>query len=221
MARFIEIRARSQLAGADNINVFWYKDEGVPLLEAADLEHYLNEFVTKVVPSLNAIRTTQNTNVDLTIQGYRDTWERAPYLPITRAWAGTGSYTGSCAPPVVAAIASCQVEPVVPGRRKDANGVITTSPVRRGYWAISGIGLAVLDVNGRLMTWNETAGVYFDARARFANSLVGPGTVGNAVPVVVSKPLKDEVLRGHGLIKSVVWRENISTRRSRKRGIGA
>lgn len=221
MARFIEIRTKRDYYGSEMYNIFWYRDDGIPLLNESDLNHYIDQFLAGPAISLFSTAVSGVTHVEIQAQGYSDQGVRAPYLPVIRPWVGNGTYAGTGEPGVVAAILACKVEPVVAGRRMKADGSIVTTPVRRGYWAFGGIGLNAVSPEGRLVTWNEAAGVFYDATVRLTNPLTGPGTVGNAVPVVVSKPLPGETLRGHGLIKAAAWRENISTRRSRKRGVGA
>lgn len=221
MARFYSVTLRGQVNDIMVVNGFWYRQEGIGTPTEADLSALRAEWQSQLQADWLAMHTSTYVLQNYSVQGYSDQWERAPYLPHDFALTAAGTDVTTAGPPIVAAILGCKVEPAQAARRKRADGTIYTSPVRRGYWAISPINEQMSTPEGTFWAWDQTAGLWESWRLRMAQPLVVTGWADPAVPVVVSAPLKDEVARGYGLIKGCYWNRAISTRRSRKLGKGA
>lgn len=221
MARFYELTAKGNSDGTLVINRFWYRDPRIGLATQSDLETMADAWQSQRQPNYVGIHTSNWTLDSLIVQGYAESWERSPYLPYERVVNVVGADASAAAPPVLAAVMGCTVEPVDPARRRKPTGEIVLTPVRRGYWSMSPLNEAVFLPDGTFYGYGLDAGLWYNVEQDLGDpmTLVTAGV--NVDPVIVSSPLPDEVVRGWGYIRAAKWRREASTRRSRKLGKGA
>ena len=221
MARFYNTIAKGQADGTQIINTFWHRDPRIGLPMQTDLETVADAWQSQRQPNYLGIHTSNYTLDELIVQGYSETWDRAPYLPYQRTVGVAGGDTTAPAPPILAAVLSCKVEPAELGRRRLPTGEVVLTPVRRGYWALSPLNEAVFLPDGTFYGAGLTAGLWYD----FADDCGQPITLltagVNIDPIIAGAPLPGESFRGWGYIRSAAWRREASSRRSRKYGRGA
>lgn len=219
---FLSITAKGMFFQRQIISTYWYVvDPPGSAWSAASLAEAMDAWQTTVRAPLLAWHDTEYTLQQQIGQGYDSLWARTPYLPLIRDVNLVGSAVQDAAPPIVAAILSCRVNPVVPGRRKRADGTIYTSPVRRGYFAFGPVNRAETSQDGFLAQSAIASARYVNLAAAVRAELSPAGWATRCVPIRVSPPLENEDARGYGTIDGSVWRAELSTRRSRKTGIGA
>lgn len=219
--RYYELTLRANTPTGLNINTLWYRQASDTPLVNADLQALHDWWVANHRGTWMAIHTSNYTLQEITVQGYDNTWNRAPFLPLIQPHSVAGGDASAAAPPFVAVIASMKVEPVLPGPRMKPNGTRYFSPVRRGNLAISPVSELSVNPDGTFVEWNITTGAWSTLRANLLASFTPTGQTLALEPIRVSSPLKDEVLRGYGVVRAVAFRQFASTRRSRMMGRGA
>lgn len=221
MARFYSLTLKGVTQNAQIINTFWYRQDDIGLPSEDDLTAIQNAWSGAYMTNWLAIHTTPYVLTEIVTQGYSDQFERTPYLPKVFAMSSAGTDASAGAPPIVAAILSCKVEPQQPARRHRDGEPARYTPVRRGYWAISPISEGLMSDVGAFNAFLHSTGLWHDFKVQMAADLPVVGWTSPAKPVVVSQPPKDVTERGWGYIRQCQWSPHISTRRSRKSGVGA
>lgn len=221
--QFYEIVARGHQDTGLVINTWWYRREvltGPPV--NADLANLLAGWQTFMQPKYLAVMVNNYRLDQVDCYGYNDTFERAPFLPVSSPPDLPGTGSPGVVNPFAVAIFSCRLEPVRAGRHKDKTGAIVTRPVRRGYLAIGPLLSGWVVSSGRVEPTMRTSLPWLTLRDALAANIADPSAGGAPfIPVRVSKPLPKETARGYGDVKGAVIREFASTRRSRMAGRGA
>jgi hypothetical protein len=220
--QFYEAALRGKLHDQQVIQVFWYRAtvEGLP--QQGDREQVAAYVKNTILPALRAVQSNQMLWEDVVVNSYRSTWEREPYLSHIETAAGAGVNALVSAPPLMATVLACRVEPVVPGRQiNPKTGLPWLRPVRRGYWSLAGVPDSMYQPNGTTTLGTAWPAEILTLRNALKGNIPVSGIYALKEPIRVSKPLAGEIARGYGLIKDVVVRDIASTRRSRKRGKGA
>lgn len=219
--RFYSLTLKAMASGTRVINTFWYRqlDEGLPT--QADLEELVYTWRLGRLTNWLSLHTAQYLLETIEVQGYGGDWERFPYHPHVETVNEAGTDATPSGPPVVALILSAKVQPIADAPRLHPTLGRILTPVRRGYWAVSPVNEAIVLPDGSFSEYAATGGAWYEARVQAASPLSPPAWIGDAAPIVVSSPLTDEVQRGYGLIVSCTWGRSVSTRRSRKLGVGA
>jgi hypothetical protein len=220
---FASISAIGTARSRQIISLWWYDiPDAQGALDNAALSALLDAWVATVQPPLAAFHNALWSLNQLVAQGYSNEWQRQPYIPLIRDVSGVvGSVVSGMEPPITCGILSCRVEPVVPGRRKKPDGTIVTTPIRRGYFAIGPLSTNDVQDDGTFVPSSLTSSRFTGMVTAATASLAPSGWAAPATPIRVSRPLKDEVARGHGKILGAVWRKEISARRSRRTGVGS
>ena len=221
MASFYSLTLKASAFQIQIINTFWYRRAEAAVPNGDALSALRSAWLTRHMADWLGMHTAGYVMQEVITQGYSDSWERLPYLPEVFPNNQTGGDTTPAAPPIMAAILSCKVTPVVKGQRSLPSEPFRESYVRRGYWAVSPINEGMVDAGGQFAGFPNPPGVW----ATFANNMSADlpvaGWTTDAQPIVVSSPPKGVTQRGYGLISAATWAKEISTRRSRKMGRGA
>jgi len=213
--QFFQVAMKGRCQDIDIVNIFWYRRNTVGLPTTADLDALLNTWELARVPKFTDVLQTVWELESLTAYGYRDTWVRTPYLPVQRNYtAVTGVQPGPAAPPILCAILSARVEPVVPDPT-------TNKAVRKGYWAISCLAETQFNDDGNVNPSTLVTAPFVALATDVATPFPVVGAIENMEPIKVSRPGPATDARGYGLIESALWSPYASARRSRKRGHGA
>ncbi|HEV2126984.1 MAG TPA: hypothetical protein VGW38_29925 [Chloroflexota bacterium] len=221
---FVEIKTIGMASNIQVQNAWWYRTEANIVFSNADLGAFLDSHRLLMEAPTEAFWPPTMGVLQHIAQGYDDSWNRAPYLPLIRevtGWVGARSTSATAMPPHVAAVLSARVEPVLPGPQKDKLGVVSDKPVRRGYWSLSPIIQGDAPHDGRIPNTQLQSAVFGNLRAACAANLTGTTASGALTPVKVSKPVEGIQRRGYGRVVDTVWRPYVSTRRSRMYGKGA
>lgn len=220
MAQIFSIVQKGELFDQDVLNVFWYHRSTVGLPTPQDLANVELAWFEQLWPDIRAVLTLDYKLKQTIVQGWRDTWQREPFLPQIKDYPSIpGLAAGPTAPPLVCGILSARVEPQEPGPQI-YKGVRTLRPVRRGYWAVSGLPRDGYDASGKLTPSYLASAPLAAFAAAVDDELTTAGATEPSRPIRVSQPLKGEIQRGFGWVRSAVWRSEISSRRSRKVGRG-
>lgn len=221
MARFASVVARMQLQLQDVINVFWYRQDELGEPSEGDLAQITTQWLAEVWQPYKGILTNYVGLMQLVVQGYGQQFQRAPYLPYITDYTETGLVAQTPGPPIQCAIMSARVEPVEAGYRGNYPGPYERTPVRRGYWAISGLPDAHHLVSGRMDAAFLNSAPAIAVQVAFAKPLASGTALDMWEPIRVSQPPKNTELRGYGLVKTAKFSPLVSARRSRKIGQGA
>lgn len=219
--QFYELVIRAHQGNEDVINVLWYRNTEANNPTPTRQQQIVQAWITEIQPFWLAPRGWDYVLDEATVTSYDTAWNRAPYLTYSQSLSGTGARQVPVLPPSSCAILACRVEPTVPAKRDLGNGQFEMTPVRRGYWAMGGIPEDKVDHFGRFTDWNVPVGDWGNVAIVMADELNPTGWVSGAHPIKVSKPYQNETARGYGIVVSCLWREAISSRRSRKMGIGS
>ena len=211
--QFFQVTQRMEHSGQDSVNIFWYRRDSTGLPTDADLAALRDYWVATFWPSWAGMLSNQVRLKQITVQGYRDTWERAPYLPLISDHDLPGLSAGAAGSPLLAATLSARVEPVAPN---PLNG----APVRRGFWSVGGLPATYYGANGLMNPLFFTEAAFIAGKTRASTTFALSTAPEQLQPIKVSVPT-DTGARGYGLIKGAVWRQPVSTRRSRMVGSGA
>lgn len=221
MANF-SVTAVGTALGTQIVNTWWYRTPAAGAPTTADVTAVLDAWELAVRASYLGVLAAGTYILQQELaQGYHhDAWSRSPYLPVIRDVSMAGTRQGVALAPIVAAILSFRVEPVLPGPRMK-NGARILTPVRRGYLSISPMVESDPSGEGKWEPAVLTSAPFVNFRNACTADLTGPGLPAPAEAIRVSQPLKDEDLRGFGNVASAIWRDAVSTRRSRKFGKGS
>ncbi|HEV2122316.1 MAG TPA: hypothetical protein VGW38_06045 [Chloroflexota bacterium] len=217
-----EVKAIGEHTGRQIVSTFWYSTGEVGAVTDADLAAVLAAWRTTVRGPLLAWHTNAYVLKQEAVQGYTHDFQRMPYLPLLadqNLVGGTGLFAG---PPIVAAVLSARVAPVLPGQQLDPDtGQFRLRPVRRGYWSFGPFPVEEQKPDGLLTAGTIALPRYVNLANACAAVLPVASLPSNPRPIRVSKLPEGATIRGWGNVMGCVWRAAISTRRSRKTGIGA
>lgn len=208
--------------GTQIVSTWWYEIPFVTAdLTTARQDELLNQWETQVRAPLLAFHVTSYTLRKESCVFYDSNWVRTPYLPRERDLALAGTRAGSAGPPIVCAILSARVEPVTSAPRGTPTVVERYTPVRRGYWAFGPLLVSDQSGDGTVTAAARGSAAYTNLRDACASDILPAGwpTAGLAIRVSPEHE-RGNPKRGWGRIRSCLWRENLSTRYSRKRGVG-
>lgn len=218
--QFFSIVQKGDLFGQDVLNIHWYRRDATGLPNEDDLAAVRQAWDNAMWPKFAAVLTSDYKLVQTIVQGWSGEWVRTPYLPRITDYANTpGTAAPPTASPLIVGILSARVVPVIAGP-KIKNGQRVNVPVRRGYWAISGLPRDGF-LNTGLMSPEFRESPNMAALAVAMNDEFAATTAPELLqPIKVSQPLPGETLRGYGMVYSATWRSEQSARRSRKVGKG-
>lgn len=203
---------KGDLAGQDVVNTFAWRRNSVGLPQDSDLAAVADYVQNEVIGAIRAMQVTGMVWKQITVQGYRDTWGREPYLPLIRDVNLAGMVSGTSVPPVVAITVSFRVQPI--------QNAPTGKPVRRGYIHLAGMSEGFMGPNG---TWDASLTGHAGMAAICAELVSKPIVAGAPEalePIRVSAPDRLSQGRGYGLALQAVCRNIVTTRRSRLVGKG-
>lgn len=219
---FLSVTAIGEAAGQQVVNIWWYRDPtGSVAFNEDQMSTYLTTWETVVRAPLLAWHNSGYRLKREVAQCYAPTWQRQPYLPLIRDVDLPGAVVAEWMGTITAVILAARVEPHVPAPRKAGTPKAPFSPVTRGYWAFGPVGRADLLNDGSIIPAVKTGTRYAGLRTACLANLAPASGAPTVNPIVVSHPLENQVLRGYGLVKDAAWRDDSSTRRSRKKGRGA
>lgn len=223
--RFYEVVARGRSVNRLIISTYWYRDIAEGLPSEANLQQVADIWKLDFLPKLLGAHTNWFEMTEVAVYGYRDTWERTPYLPLIEPTTGVGVRPATKINPYIAAILSCRVEPVATGPQPDPlnPSVLVERPVRRGYISFGPLDEEWIDDQGAVSPtlFRDHANVTALMGQIKANLWDAATMVTPLEPIRVSNPPKGVARRGYGLIRDVVARGYGSTRRSRMLDRGA
>lgn len=223
--RFYEVVARGKAVNRLIISTYWYRDIAEGLPSEQDLIDVANIWESDFKPKLLGAHSNWYELTEIAVYGYRDTWDRAPYLPHIKPSPGVGARPVTNLNPYTAAILSCRVEPMATGPQPDPQNpsVLIERPVRRGYISFGPMDETWIDDTGAISptlfaTHANVLALCDQIKANLWNSTT---MVTPLEPIRVSNPPKGVSRRGYGLIRDVVVRGYGTTRRSRMLNRGA
>lgn len=222
MPQFYEVAIKGLLHQQQIVSVFWYRSPAIGLPQEQDRQDAIAHVRTTVLPALRALQSTSAVWHDAICNSYTEAWAREPYLSRIESFTNAGTNAGASAAPLDAAIFSARVEPQVPGPQfKPGTTEVVMKPVRRGYWAFPGFLASAFTAEGTMVAETSWPAEALALRNALKAPVPANGARAPMEAIRVSSPLKGNPLRGYGLIREVTIRNIASTRRSRKRGVGA
>jgi len=217
MPAFYLVKIKGDYAGTLVMNTFAYRSEQTDPPDQASVEAVADAVDSEIVAKLVPLQSDLLSWTAVEVQGYTGAWVRSPYLSHTKTIARSGTQTAQCAPGVLAGIISFRLTPREPQP-------VTLKPVRRGYIAVAGLPEGDLDSDGTISSGLRNSGPSLALLAELEDTLTITGVTGftAAEAIRVSSPVggADE-RRGYASIETARWSIPVSTRRSRKRGVGA
>lgn len=211
---YLQIVAGGQFMQSAIRNVFWYITEPPtePVLEEAELLLAGPAFDTQILAGIASVLPNSFTYTELVLQAYADDWARSPYLSQAMTISRVGGVASGPMGPINAMVLSARVQPVTvsPKGLPVTRGYLSLGPVPATYISADGIFIPAILANAA----NVAARNAFKANLTFGTS---PARVMR--PIRVSAP-NISGARGWGYIRDVITRPAMSTRRSRKPGIG-
>lgn len=212
-------RAHGQLV----VNTLWYRRNIPTAPTTQDHDALITALTVGNGALFNLVACLHNSYVAelVRVYSYWTDFVREPYLPVERVFTKPGYQAGASAPLYNAGVVSFKLNPLVKGRRKDKNGQIIETHVRRGYLSLGPLPQACFGADG---TFNP-AGMVENAGGLLTNSLIvdiaHPSSTVVFEPTRVGTPLENETKRGYADVLNALWRTVGSTRRSRMKGRGA
>lgn len=220
MARFYNLITHGHVGSVAVLNTHWYRDPRSGLPTSGDLDAVADAWKSQRMPNFLLMLNSTYTLREITVQGYDEQFNRSPYLPHSEPVNQPGGDVTAAGPPILAAVLGCLIEPQVLARRRHPTKGIIETPVRRGYWSISPVNEFMAQPDGTFAGYAQTGTLWGDVAAQWSQPLSLMTFTATIEPVRVSNPLEGETARGWGYVRACAWRRAISTRRSRKVGIG-